>query len=425
MSDFLHVLIAGRLAGILSQKEDGSLAFSYDTGYAGIPLSLFMPISNRTYGDKAVRPYLFGLLPDSLDVRRSIGREYGVSGNNPFALLRHIGLDCPGAVQLCDENSLAIALSRKEVLREISDAEIASRLSVGRSNLSARWETESEHWSLGGQQPKLALRREGDTWFSCEGSAATTHILKPGIRNLQLEALNEFICIKLAKACGIPSSEVDYLCFEDEPAIVVTRYDRVYDSSGSVVRLHQEDFCQTLGVLPENKYPEEGGPGASDIIEVLKRTGGAAADNLASFVSMLFFNYLIAAPDAHGKNYSLLLDKDIAYLAPLYDVASILPYVQRPFDVKTAMGIAGENRVGKISARRLEKFVENNGLEEYGLGRDALVRCLENLATTIPGKLEELLGRYARIAGADELGSRMMPAMSTLCDRSAARLTGN
>lgn len=420
----LNVIVAGRLAGCVYQRANGTLTFIYDSGYSGPPLSLSMPVSNRAYGDKAVRPYLMGLLPDSVEARRSLGREIGVSGNNPFALLSHIGLDCPGAVQLCDEESLQDALNGEGHLRPVTEKEIAGRLAAGRRSSSARWTIARERWSLGGQQSKFALRREGEEWFSCEGAEATTHILKPGIPDLAYEALNEFVCAKLAAACGIPAAKVEYVLFEEEPAIVVTRYDRVRDEGGRVVRLHQEDLCQSLGVLPENKYPEEGGPGAGDVLKVLGRTGEPAALNSERFIRMLFFNYLIAAPDAHAKNYSILLDREAAYLAPLYDVASMLPYTDRPFDVKTAMGIAGENRVGRLSARRLSRFVEANGLDKKGLDGNRVAEMLAELAVTIPPRLEGVLVEYGLIPGVAELGERMLSKTALLCERSLARLEG-
>lgn len=423
-SDTLCVIIAGKFAGRVEQHADGSLSFSYDASYSGPPLSLSMPVSNRSYGDKILRPYLMGLLPDSADARRSLGRELGVSGGNPFALLSFIGLDCPGAVQFCDEGSLQDALVGEGFLRPVTDEEIARRLASGRRSASARWTVEHERWSLGGQQSKFALRREGGAWFGCEGAAATTHILKPGIAGLAYESLNEFICAKLAAACGVPAAEVEYAVFEEEPAIVVFRYDRVRDRSGKVIRLHQEDLCQSLGVLPENKYPEEGGPGANDVLKVLRRTGAPSALNLERFIRMLFFNYLIAAPDAHAKNYSLLLDRDVAYLAPLYDVASMLPYTDRPFDVKTAMGIAGENRVGSLSRRRLSRFAEVNGLDESGLGGERLAEMLAELAEAIPARLEAVLADCGNIPGVDALGERMLLKAAALCERSLARLQG-
>lgn len=421
-SNALQVSIAGQRAGMLRQEANGALCFSYFEDYVGVPLSLSMPVSNKVFSDKLVRPFLFGLLPDSHEVRRSLGREWGASADNPFALLKHIGLDCPGAVQFCTEDAVDVLPQRESALVPITDAEIAARLARGRGNRAARWETSQERWSLGGQQAKFALRREGDAWFSCEGAAATTHIFKPGIADVSLSALNEFVCLKLARACGLPACEVAYEVFADEPAVIATRYDRARNSQGEVVRLHQEDFCQVLGVLPERKYSEEGGPGARDIVAVCKRTGEPTARNLAQFMDMLFFNYLIGAPDAHGKNYSLLLGLSDAYLAPLYDVASLLPYAERPFDIKLAMGVAGENRVGRLSARRLGKFAADNGLEEFGLTGDALAGKMAALAERIPSALDEVLAAHSALPGIDELGSRLRPLVSELCERSLARL---
>lgn len=41
-----------------------------------------------------------GLLPDNQAVRERWGATYGVSANNPFALLRQVGRDAAGAVQI-------------------------------------------------------------------------------------------------------------------------------------------------------------------------------------------------------------------------------------------------------------------------------------------------------------------------------------
>lgn len=421
MEKCLAVYIAGLRAGELRQRDSGQLTFSYDIGYSGIPLSLSMPVTNRSFGDKVVRPYFMGLLPDSPEVRKSLGRQFGVSGENPFALLEHIGLDCPGAVQVCDESQKSLS-SRNARLVAITDAEIAERLSMGRASSTLKWEAEGERWSLGGQQSKFALRKEGGRWFSCEGAAATTHIFKPGIPDLRSEALNEYLCLKLARACGIPASRVEYLVFDGEPAIVVERYDRVRDADGEVIRLHQEDFCQALGVLPQNKYPEDGGPSAGSIIGVLRKTGAPAATNVATFVKMLFFNYLTAAPDAHAKNYSMLHGRDASYLAPLYDVASMLPYAGRRESIRLAMGIAGENRVAMLSSRRLDRFSQANSLDEYGLNGDKLSGMLASLAEIIPDVLKNVLETNENIPGVDELGSRLLSGVVETCSNSLAKL---
>ncbi|MCF0104488.1 MAG: type II toxin-antitoxin system HipA family toxin [Eggerthellaceae bacterium] len=422
MADYLQIYIGGMFAGVLKQDSSGALHFSYDRDYSGVPLSLSIPISNRIYDDKKVRPYLLGLLPDSEDVRRSIGREYGVSGNNPFALLRHIGYDCPGAVQICEQGDSEEMLNRGGELVPISKSEIAQRLSRGKRFASAKWETDNERWSLAGQQSKFALRKKDGKWYSCHGSEPTTHIFKPGVPDLQLEALNEYACMQLAERCGINVAHAEYLVFDGEPAIVVERYDRLPSSQGAVVRLHQEDLCQALGVLPSHKYADEGGPGASDIIALLFNTGEPRIDNVKSFLSMLFFNYLIGATDAHAKNYSVLLDKRDAYLAPMYDVASILPYLNRERTVKLAMGIAGENRIGMVSSRRLVRFAEKNKLIDLGISNDDVVGMMADLADRIPKALDGVIAENAHVPGMDELFDHMADPIIKLCERSAARL---
>lgn len=420
----LKVLLAGRVAGTLKQRESGKLSFEYEHDYQGPPLSLSMPVSNRVYGDKRVRPFLFGLLPDDATVRQSIGREFSVSGNNPFALLEHVGLECSGAVRFCrDEVAEKTLLGRFGSLEPIGEQGIAHRLKQVREHYETSWIDAQEHWSLGGQQAKFALRFKDGAWFRCLGSSATTHILKPGIGHLNFQALNEFVCMRTASACGVAAAKVEYRLFADEPAIVVERYDRVVDKRGEVVRLHQEDFCQILGVLPENKYTDCGGPGASAVIGVLKKTGAYAEANIRRFVEMLFFNYLIGAPDAHAKNYSVLLGMEgQVVLAPLYDVASAFPYRLPKERIKVAMSIGGENLVGKLNAHHIRRFVETNALEKVGLGGEECIGIMAHLAEKAPSELTRAFDDLKECEGVDEMSARLIEPVEELCARTLAKL---
>lgn len=414
----LATIIAGKVAGHVQQHESGQLTFAYLPDYSGAPLSVSMPVGNRTYGDKQVRPYLFGLLPDDDRVRRNTGLEFDVSGNNPFALLTHIGLDCPGAVQFCPPENVAETLARPSGTTPVSDADIAARLRIGRTRNDRAWIIPTEHWSLGGQQSKFALRLVGDAWHSCQGTAATTHIFKCGISRLAYQALNEYLCMKVAASCTIPCAQVAYRLFEDEPAIIVTRYDRFIGETGEVERFHQEDFCQALGVLPENKYPEYGGPAAIDIIRLLKQTGRFAHDNLVQFATMLFFNYLIGAPDAHAKNYSLLIagNGDMR-LAPLYDVASVLPYRDPHETYKAAMNIGGENRIGYVTRNAVARFAE-----AAGLPADDCVQLMATLARMIPERFVAVCDEAADIPGIDELRAHWEESLIKHCKDTLKKL---
>ena len=285
-----------------------------------------MPLSTKTYRGKTVANYLWGLFPEDPTVRKGIAIDFDISPNNPFALLGAIGLDCPGAVQFRRRETGAF---REERLAPISDAEIAHRLSqddIGRKG----WTTENERWSLGGQQNKF----------------------KSGVRGLSHQALNEYVCMSLASKLDIKAARVDYHEFEGEPAVIIERYDRK-NEKGTVIRLHQEDLCQALNCPPSSKNSADGGPSCTDVIEFLASTKTTARANVASFLQMLIFNYRIAATDAHAKNHSIMLgEHDAPRLAPMYDVASIAPYVDsKKWTVKPpklAMPIGGENRIGRI-----------------------------------------------------------------------------
>lgn len=414
----LAVYIAGVLAGNLYRDARGEETFEYEANYAGVPLSLSMPLSAKSYGRDKVRPYLFGLLPDDRETRRRLGLRYGVSGENPLALLEHIGLDCPGAVQICPVDSPEL-LDRGETLVPLSDADIAARLSdLNSREAIASWILEDEHWSLGGTQNKFALRRLGGEWFQCGGSAATTHIIKPGITRLKYQALDEYACMLLAKTVGLPCADVDYCRFLEEPAIVVSRFDRLSLPDGTVVRIHQEDMCQALSVMPDHKYTFEGGPAAADILVLLRKAGGTR--EALAFVGMLFYNYLIGASDAHAKNYSVLLGSDGgASLAPLYDVASILPYDSLiHMEARAAMGIGGENRFGRVGKRAIRRFAEQNELDE-----ELCLNVMGNLAERIICNADRVHDNVARLPGGDELGERLFPPIEHLCTSTLAQLT--
>lgn len=250
----LSVTIQGKPAGTVRQHENGTLTFAYLPAYQGAPLSLSMPLSNQEYGNKIVRTYLFGLVPDNYYLRRALGREFGVSADNPFALLSHIGKDCPGAVQFFPPDLYPQALGQPGHYEPIAEEAIGRRLRSIANSEQATWQAPEEHWSLGGQQSKIALANFGNQWFTCEGAAATTHIVKPGISALTHQALNEHLCLRLATLCGIPAAQSTFQTFADIGAIAVRRYDRIIEDTYKVIRIHQEDFCQALGVLPDHKY---------------------------------------------------------------------------------------------------------------------------------------------------------------------------
>lgn len=427
----LCVLIRGRMAGTLRQNDLGAMSFEYRSGYDGPPLSISMPIANRTYRESVVRPYLFGLLPDDEGQRRAIASEYGIRPNNPVRMLEHIGLDCPGAVQFChmDEDSIRAAISMPGTFEPLSDHDIAERLRALRRDDGDSWIAAGESWSLGGNQGKFALALKDGQWCSCKGSAPTTHIFKNGVVGMRLQALDEFVCMRTAARLGIATADVDFRSFDGEHALIVKRFDR-YHAQGRIHRLHQEDVCQALSVMPNRKYTSEGGPTARDVQMLLGRIGGNIRLSLLFFTKQLFFNYLVGAPNAHAKNYSIILEKgDWSMLSPMYDVASSFPYVQSRGDVwRLAMSIGGENRFGRVGRGAIQRYAGSKDdslrelMESATVGPDDSVELMSELAAAVPKAMEASFADVSWIKGADELHERMMPKVARNCETTLAQL---
>jgi serine/threonine-protein kinase HipA len=195
---------------------------------------------------------------------------------------------------------------------------------------------------------------------------------------------------------GLPAAASQVRVFDGEVAIVVERYDRVR-MGGTIRRLHQEDMCQALGIPPTGKYENEGGPGVQPIIELLRRQSSRPNDDVWTFVQAIVLNWLIGGTDAHAKNYSVLIGAGgRARLAPLYDVASTLPY---DFDLKKlrlAMKIGGTYLLSDISPRHWNRLASSVRLNEERVR----ATCLD-LAERLPDALAEVI-KTARADGLDK-----------------------
>jgi serine/threonine-protein kinase HipA len=347
MTNQLIALLDGREVGTVHYKES-RLSFTYSETWRddpnAYPLSLSMPLGSATHGHSRIEAFLWGLLPDNDRVLQNWGKRFQVSPKNVFRLITHVGEDCAGAVQF-------VTPERLETLRADHSA----------------WRAASDtgQFSLAGAQPKTALLFERRRWGVPSGRIPTTHILKPPTGEWDGHAENEHFSLQLARSLGLIVPNSNVLRFQDEIAIVVERYDRVR-AGNRWARIHQEDMCQALGLHPTRKYESDGGPGVRRIVELLREQSSSPDEDVQSFLDAIVFNWLIAGTDAHAKNYSLLLGQNGAVrLAPLYDLASILPYPAVDVSkVKLAMKIGGEYRLRNIGLRHWQKLAAELRLDE-------------------------------------------------------------
>jgi serine/threonine-protein kinase HipA len=387
----LHVYLDGTPLGILEQTPQGALSLEYDEEYRrkpeSTPLSLSMPLARATHGNKQVRAYLDGLLPDSEPARQRLAREYAVSPNNPFALLGHVGRDAAGAVQILPpEVEPSDAASRGRDIKWLTDAEFV-KMAHDLAVHGADWDPGrfGGRWSLAGAQPKMALHRDPETgrWGIPLDSTPTTHIIKPAIEGFAGHHINEALCLRAAKEAGLLVAAVDLVEVQDVRAVISQRYDRRRDPEGRWLRIHQEDLCQALAVHPSQKYQSDGGPGVGQIADLL--AGLSVDDRRISaerFFKGLVFNVLIGGTDAHAKNYSLILIGSRAQIAPLYDVASAAPYPQHTRLV-SPMKIGEHSRMLDVTDGDWTKVGRR-----LGIPVDRAVRWVEELRVSLPGAFE-------------------------------------
>jgi len=410
MTDTLLVILDDVVAGTLTRLSGGRLRFDYDASYqersGPTPLSLSMPAQVRSHPDQQINPWLWGLLPDNEQVLRRWGREFHVSASSAFSLLATpIGEDCAGAVRFTPPDERERVLGRTGEVMWLTEDDVASRLRELREDSTA-WlgRTFTGQFSLAGAQAKTALLFDGSRWGVPSGPIPTTHILKPAIAGLDDHDLNEHLCLDAARRAGLIAARSAIAQFADETAVVITRYDRIEASDKGMSRVHQEDLCQALGVPPSAKYQNEGGPTPARIARLFRDAMApqAGEDAVRRFADALIWNWLIGGTDAHAKNYSILLAGNQVRLAPLYDIASALPYGTHERKLRLAM------KIGTSYDVYLQRNRWPDAARDLRLDAEALVERARELARIAPDAFADAVSAPDVVALRRELPGRLL-----------------
>jgi serine/threonine-protein kinase HipA len=354
----LFVYMNGYEVGEYIQRRSGAQEFIYGDAWlanrSAIPLSLSLPLTDRVHKGNAVYNYFDNLLPDSLDIRSRIQSRFGAAANKPFELLSEIGRDCVGAIKLLPERTevdvksiTGTRLSKKDIALELRNYRT---LPLGMSK---------EHdfrISIAGAQEKTAFLKHKGKWLRPSGITPTTHIFKLPIGKIEHAGIdlsdsveNEWLCLEILKAFGLPVISASIETFEDIRVLVVERFDRELAADGTwIIRHPVEDMCQAHGIAPALKYENEGGPGISSIMETLKASMHAETDR-KQFMKTVFLFWMLGAIDGHAKNFSIFLKPGGRFqLTPVYDVISAYPLVAKRQleyqNLKMAMSLKGRNR---------------------------------------------------------------------------------
>lgn len=354
--------------GQLTKQPNGALNFTYESIWINnaqsIPLSLSLPLTTKIYSGDIVINYFDNLLPDHEGVRKVLAQRMSVPTQEVYDLLSAIGRDCIGAVQLIpSDEKVTSNLSIKT--NRISNLKIAKILKNLKNFPLGTHPDESFRISIAGAQEKTAFLKINKQWHIPQGTTPSSHIFKTQMGIIQhgldmsQSVENEWLCLKICKAFGLPVANAEILNFNGVHALVVERFDRAF-TKDKILRYAQEDFCQVFGVPSHQKYENEGGPGITDIMEVLTKSDNPLIDKAIFMKSQILYS-LLAAIDGHAKNFSVFLSPEGIRLTPLYDVMSAYPLIDKKqlrYDkVKFAMAV-GDNRHYKLKEIRRRHWLQ-------------------------------------------------------------------
>jgi len=402
----------GQRVGRWTTPTRGDTELQYERAWQdselGRPLSLSLPFNlhGEPLKGASVANYFDNLLPDSTDIRKRVALRFKTGSLDPFDLLRAIGRDCVGAIQLLAEDEDPVGLDKidgVEMSEEAIERHLLDVVSPGHFGVSPDSE-DNFRISLAGAQEKDAYLRWGGKWLKPRGATPTTHIFKLPIgmvggrrADFSTSVDNEWLCMKLLQAYGLPTAKVEIATFGQQRVLSVERFDRRLSASGkTLLRLVQEDFCQATGTSPLRKYESEGGPGLKQIFPILQQSAKAQEDMRTLMAAQILF-WMLRAPDGHAKNFSIQLLAGAAsrfHLTPVYDVVSAYPVMGvgpnqwADQEIKLAMALHGGNRHYQMHSILRRHFSSTAKLVGYGVDAEELVRALVEQTPSAIGQVQ-------------------------------------
>lgn len=395
----LRVYLNNRGVGTLSREASGPIDFSYHEDWLGwehaLPVSLSLPLRETPYRGEPVAAVFENLLPDSDTLRRHVAEKVGARGIDAYSMLAKIGHDCVGALQFIAGDNEAPDTTGK-LDGEAVDAEGIEKILKGLSQAPLGLNRDDAfRISVAGAQEKTALLLHEGQWIKPHGTTPTTHLIKtqigqlPGGIHLSDSVENEYYCLKLTEAFGLPVNTATIETFGETKALVIERFDRRWTKDGRLLRLPQEDCCQALSVPPTLKYQNEGGPGMVDILIMLKGSDTPTEDQDVFIKAQLIF-WLIGATDGHAKNFSVFLSPGGSYrMTPLYDILTAQTalnarQIERK-QMKMAMSV-GKSRHYRFDQIHGRHFVQT--AVQSGLSKKRAAAIIEEVAELAPKALD-------------------------------------
>lgn len=374
----LRISVGREEAGVLEIDDQDRFTLTYAED-ATSPVSLTLPVREKSYLDHECRSFFLNLLPEGA-WRTALCHQLGLSESDHGGLLRVIGRDCAGAISLHDEPAEPSAWHYEPLAPE----ELKKWVRNPPARPSLRLE-DGLRLSLAGAQDKLLLYLDEEGCpHLCKNGAPSNLILKPDIvaplLDVELTAFNELLVMRLAADVGISCAEPIWLA----GAYGSRRYDRAGQE-----RLAQEDFSQLLGKAPAQKYSVTW----KDCFDVVDRHATVPAKARLQLIERLLFSLFIGNHDAHGKNYSLLRTASgKVVLSPAYDLlctaiySGLSPHLAMPIGrTKDPSALRSEDWKSLCEEARIGlPYVKRRGRELYDKMSQALYGLEARVVESFP-----------------------------------------
>lgn len=344
LPDALWVYSGNDHVGTLYRTEP--LSFAYSDAWISVPdqrpIHPDLPIAPGRLDSEYVHAFFENLLPEG-DQRKLISVREHVS--SVFGLLAAVGGESAGAYSLVPEGETP----QEPIYQKLTWEQVSLLVHADGQHSLERQQLEAAvadlpkpRMSLSGAQLKMLLYIDDGVPHRPMGASPSTHILKPDILrtdiNLFASSVNETLVMRAAFICGLPMAKVSYQ--NVAKACLVERYDRIFQTDGTVKRLWQADLCQLSGRPSDVKYELDGGPGLAECFKLVGTNSSAPGVDQRHLLGWLLFNLYVGNTDAHAKNLSILATDEGMRLAPFYDMMCTRVYAGLGSNM--AMAIGGE-----------------------------------------------------------------------------------
>ncbi len=380
--------------GTLTRHTKGRVQFQYSQDWLekiGRTISLSLPCRKEKYSPGVSTAFFENLLPES-NARSILAFNHRFDKKDTFAFLEYFGEDCAGALSIIPENEEPDFSPGQYENIDSALNNALDKIKADPEKHQLYPEMKKVRLSIAGAQDKLPVcMKDGHFYLPLNSGSATTHILKPASPYYPAIQRNEAFCMDLAGCVGLQVPPSRLIKLGGHELFAIQRYDRK-KVADRILRVHQEDFCQAMGIPVDRKYQEKGGPGFVQCRELIDEyLSDQGVEIRMNMISIMVFNYLIGNHDAHGKNYSIIHGQKIE-MAPFYDLVSTQVYPN--LETKFAMAIGQTFRHDRIKEHSFAEFAK-----DMKIRMQKLTELMDTMIQSISSSYESVLSRHEKEYG--------------------------